>query len=91
MGNGTSTLLDFGFGATAGPGVAGKGLPVRAYMDATVVPVLREGLKALNVARPDDPLQFLADFILAQRAARQEAALRLAAAQQQLGQGPPLV
>jgi hypothetical protein len=37
-------------------------------MDTTVVPVLREGLKALNLARPNDPLQFLADFLLLHRA-----------------------
>lgn len=66
---GTSTLLDFGFGASAGPAVAVKGMPVRQYMDVTVIPVLREGLKALNTARPDDPLQFLADFLIAHRAA----------------------
>ena len=47
-GGGTTTLLDFGFGAAAGPAVAHKGMPVRQYMDSTVIPVLREGLKALN-------------------------------------------
>lgn len=66
---GTSMLLDFGFGASAGPAVAAKGMPVRQYMDATVIPVLRDGLKALNAARPDDPLQFLADFLVAHKAA----------------------
>jgi protein dpy-30 len=66
---GTSTLLDFGFGASAGPAVAAKGMPVRQYMDATVIPVLREGLKALNAARPDDPLQFLADYLVSHKAA----------------------
>lgn len=65
----TSTLLDFGFGASAGPAVAAKGMPVRQYMDVTVIPVLREGLKALNVARPDDPLQFLADYLVAHKPA----------------------
>jgi protein dpy-30 len=64
---GTSTLLDFGFGASAGPAVAAKGMPVRQYMDVTVIPVLREGLKALNVARPDDPWQFLADYLVANK------------------------
>jgi hypothetical protein len=64
---GTSTLLDFGFGASAGPAVAAKGMPVRQNMDVTVIPVLREGLKALNVARPDDPWQFLADYLVANK------------------------
>lgn len=39
-------------------------LPVRQYMDKTVVPVLRDGLKALNVVRPEDPFQFLAEYLL---------------------------
>jgi hypothetical protein len=54
----TTTLLDFGFGAAAGPAVAQKGMPVRQYMDSTVIPVLREGLKALNqvgVAKQQGP------------------------------------
>lgn len=43
--------------------VAGR-VPVREYMDSTVVPILREGLKSLNQKRPADPLQYLADFLL---------------------------
>lgn len=39
-------------------------IPVREYMDSTVVPILREGLKSLNRKRPADPLQYLADFLL---------------------------
>jgi hypothetical protein len=31
--------------------------------------VLRDGLKALNAARPDDPLQFLADYLVSHKAA----------------------
>jgi hypothetical protein len=66
---GTAALLDFGFGASAGHASAPKGMPVRQYMDATVIPVLRQGLKALNLARPDDPLQFLADYLVSHKAA----------------------
>ena len=33
-------------------------------MDAAVVPTLREGLRALNDARPADPLLFLSEFLL---------------------------
>ncbi len=58
-----------GGAAANGTTASGKGQAVRAYMDSTVVPVLREGLRALNSARPEDPLQFLAEFILAQRKA----------------------
>jgi hypothetical protein len=36
----------------------------------TVVPVLREALRSLNDSRPHDPLQYLADYLLAARAKR---------------------
>lgn len=42
-------------------------LPVRQYMDAAVVPTLREGLRALNEARPPDALLFLSDYLLKAR------------------------
>ncbi len=32
-------------------------------MDVTVVPVLRDALRALNEARPTDPLKFVADYL----------------------------
>lgn len=50
--------------------VAGGGgaLPVRQYMDQSVVPVLREALRALNEARPEDPLLYLADYLMVARA-----------------------
>ncbi|GAX74484.1 hypothetical protein CEUSTIGMA_g1933.t1 [Chlamydomonas eustigma] len=47
-----------------------KTLPVRQYMDMTVVPILREALRSLNDSRPNDPLRFLADYLLAARAKR---------------------
>lgn len=47
---------------------AGGSLPVRQYMDQSVVPVLREALRALNEARPEDPLLYLADYLMAARA-----------------------
>ncbi len=54
--------------STPGLSTSAQGaLPVRAYMDATVVPVLRAGLRALNATRPDDPLQYLADFLVANK------------------------
>mgnify|MGYP006299184123 CR=1 FL=1 len=43
-------------------------LPVRQYMDAAVVPTLREGLRALNDARPPDALLFLSEYLLEARA-----------------------
>lgn len=36
-------------------------------MDRAVMPVLREGLKAVNEQRPEDPLQFLADYLVAHK------------------------
>lgn len=40
-----------------------KGVPVRQYLDETVVPVLRKGLRELVKQRPEDPFEFLGDFI----------------------------
>ena len=42
---------------------AGKPLPVRQYLDTTVVPTLRAGLRALVKARPEDPFEFLATYL----------------------------
>jgi len=39
----------------------------REYMEATVVPVLRDALRELNRTRPDNPLAFVADFLNAAR------------------------
>ena len=36
---------------------------MRQYLDTTVVPILRQGLRALVKARPDDPFEFLATYI----------------------------
>ena len=47
----------------AGGPLPAKPLPVRQYLDTTVVPVLRQGLKALVKARPEDPFEFLAAYL----------------------------
>ncbi|KAL0227292.1 hypothetical protein P9112_014616 [Eukaryota sp. TZLM1-RC] len=39
-------------------------LPIRAYLDQTVVPVLLQGLAALAKERPAKPVQFLAAYLL---------------------------
>ena len=39
-------------------------LSVRQYLDGTVVPILRQGLKLLVKERPDDPFEFLGNYIL---------------------------
>ncbi|KAI8586536.1 Dpy-30 motif-domain-containing protein [Geranomyces variabilis] len=41
-----------------------NGLPLRAYLDHTVVPVLVEGLKALAKERPPNPCEYLAVYLL---------------------------
>ena len=40
-----------------------KGVPVRQYLDETVVPVLRKGLRELVKQRPEDPFEFLGEYI----------------------------
>jgi len=54
-------------------GNAGKdlnALPVRAYLDATVVPLLLKGMSALVKERPEDPVEWLATFLLKNKNAK---------------------
>eukprot|EP00038_Savillea_parva_P018097 m.22405 g.22405 ORF g.22405 m.22405 type:complete len:106 (+) comp3983_c0_seq1:46-363(+) len=39
-------------------------IPVRQYLDKTVVPVLNEGLAELSKTRPDQPVEWLAAYLL---------------------------
>ncbi len=41
-----------------------KQLPVRAYIDETVAPVLMQALAAVSRERPDDPVDFVAHYLL---------------------------
>lgn len=43
-------------------------LPVKTYLDQTVVPVLIEGLKAVSRERPPNPIEYLALFLLRESA-----------------------
>eukprot|EP00951_Prasinocladus_malaysianus_P015506 scaffold118992_cov36-Prasinocladus_malaysianus.AAC.3 len=53
---------------TAASGKFDADLGVREYMQAKIVPVLKAGMNALNSARPEDPLQFLADYLVSHKA-----------------------
>ncbi|PAA81362.1 hypothetical protein BOX15_Mlig033384g1 [Macrostomum lignano] len=44
--------------------VAVQTLPTRAYLDQTVVPVLLQGLSVLAKERPQNPIEYLAAFLL---------------------------
>ena len=39
-------------------------VPVRAYVDQTVVPIMLQGLAEVARVRPEDPVEFLAAFLL---------------------------
>ena len=39
-------------------------LPIRAYLDQTVVPILLQGLSALVKERPPNPVEYLANYLL---------------------------
>ncbi|KNE59992.1 hypothetical protein AMAG_05435 [Allomyces macrogynus ATCC 38327] len=41
-----------------------QGLPVRSYLDQTVVPILLEGMKALVRERPPNPCEYLGLFLV---------------------------
>lgn len=50
--------------AQAVPGkLDGAAIPVRAYLEQTVVPVLMAGLQQLVRERPDDPIDFLCHYL----------------------------
>ncbi|KAJ1490565.1 dpy-30 like protein [Baffinella frigidus] len=41
-----------------------QALPIRTYLDQTVVPILLQGLSDLVKARPDDPVEYLAAYLV---------------------------
>jgi len=43
--------------------VAGKVASTRTYLEGTIVPVLREAMKELARKRPDDPFEYLIEFL----------------------------
>eukprot|EP00928_Gymnodinium_smaydae_P079726 TRINITY_DN63587_c0_g1_i1.p2 TRINITY_DN63587_c0_g1~~TRINITY_DN63587_c0_g1_i1.p2 ORF type:complete len:114 (-),score=34.57 TRINITY_DN63587_c0_g1_i1:132-473(-) len=55
-------------------------LPLRQYLDTYVVPTLMPGLKAVADERPDNPVEWLAYYLLQNNRKRQEAAAADAAA-----------
>lgn len=50
--------------ASADPKSSLKALPVRAYLDQTVVPLLLQGMSELVKVRPDQPVEWLAHYLL---------------------------
>lgn len=41
-----------------------QALPSRSYLEQTVVPILLQGMAALTRERPENPVEFLAHFLL---------------------------
>lgn len=41
-----------------------QNLPIRAYLDQTVVPVLLQGLAELAKARPPNPIEWLGKYLI---------------------------
>ena len=42
-----------------------QNLPVRAYLDKTVVPILLQALAECSKERPEHPIEFVANYLLA--------------------------
>ena len=40
-----------------------KEVPIRSYLDQTIVPLLLEGLAVISKERPDRPIEYLADYL----------------------------
>uniref|UniRef100_UPI0001AB2939 Protein dpy-30 homolog n=1 Tax=Homo sapiens TaxID=9606 RepID=UPI0001AB2939 len=45
-----------------------QSLPTRAYLDQTVVPILLQGMAVLAKERPPNPIEFLASYLLKNKA-----------------------
>eukprot|EP00775_Hariotina_reticulata_P005744 gene5744-5984_t len=54
-------------------------LPIRQYLESTVVPLLMSGLQNLCKERPEDPVEYLANYLL-QHNTKKEGQQRAAAA-----------
>ncbi|KAK2071255.1 hypothetical protein P8C59_005693 [Phyllachora maydis] len=50
---------------------AAHGAPVRQYLNSTVVPAVLEGMKRLAQDKPENPLRWLGDFLLAEAQKRE--------------------
>jgi protein dpy-30 len=44
--------------------VAVQALPIRQYLEATVVPILMQGMQGLVKERPENPVEWLAAYLL---------------------------
>ena len=41
-----------------------QSLPIRAYLDQTVVPILLQGMSQLVKERPPNPIEYLATYLI---------------------------
>ena len=41
-----------------------KNLPMQAYLDKTVMPLVLEGMAEVSKIKPDNPIKFLADYLM---------------------------
>ena len=63
MGMGAGGVPAAGGGGMRGEAPLTKASSTRAYLETSVVPILREAMKQLARKRPADPYTFLIDFI----------------------------
>ena len=41
-----------------------KNLPMQAYLDKTVMPLVLEGMAEVSKVKPENPIKFLADYLI---------------------------
>ena len=41
-----------------------KNLPMQAYLDKTVMPLVLEGMAEVSKTRPENPIKYLADYLM---------------------------
>ena len=62
-------------------------LPTRSYLDETVTPLLMQALAAVSRERPDDPVDYVAHFLLKHNPRRLSDAARAVGGVSSMGAG----
>jgi hypothetical protein len=65
-------------------------LPVRAYLDATVLPLLIHALESVANDRPKDPIEYLAAYLISNNPQRDDIAAALPTSDVLCGLAPPV-
>ncbi len=69
--SGENSAADTNNNNSASPSVPAHVLPLRRYLESSILPLLTKALEACALAKPNDPLEFLAAYLLSNNPVRQ--------------------